>query len=1277
MSRAPVSCTLDDVAKACLTTRSKLQLLLVKEGLHDESVEGTGSHATLTSAAALKKIITYYKQHEGKRGAGDVDFEWLEAQLPAGEDTKVEAQSISLVGIGRTREKAVAQAEPSGYGFLKAAHSKDGHHFWISDLPEHAQRFLQVKDKRAGTLPEICPQLRFTARHNNKGWRAADVAPMPRLWSRALVRIEADAQAKVPGITEGIHLWAEGDVEEGYYVARVWPAMPTDVGASNRKAPACIVQPIEPFEWDVSPIDNGGEVEKGAEVFTPLLKDTAARIIAAIERKALTPETIERVFSKIEAHSLFLSKAVHRRVVDHCIQSPAVARADTVRGLLMAGKVEEARGGALVLQAIVALLDQLEGISVDLETDGEAIWELGVAQPPAVVETYTRASLDEGLRRLRAESPGFWIGHNLLAWDCPVLAKKDVEIDTRRVWDTLRFEALLSPTRRSLALNTSHKAGDDAVVAYQLFQSQVIRLLLRAHKEPPISLDRLLSPLASRGEVVSALRQLIRDTKPFHPAIKEACHQQKNELLANTPLPPMVQKAKTALDAYPADATVHILYPRALQSLVEQLPRINRVGSEGSLQEQYIREPSASEREDTADYGAQLAAFYRQSCIEAGVQPTVSSLSPWARLYVQEHPHWIVPVTDKLETETRPTRWAIPIEAYEQAALNPPEHLLVLAPDLVKASSHVRLARYTDDELSDFIARHHLWASFDGVGSYCRLSEKQAAELSAPRKTPFTGEAIKWLQRTVLGHYVLHAYSPNALQRIHDGRPEGCSWDEVTLDDVPVASVATIKINRGGQSVASHHQRLNPDTRQRAPYWAVQELLLAQVASEVGERAPIILLTRGDDDIAALRSFFRRRDWYIPQGGSLRRRVELVEAGTSSRRLLIVPREQWHELLSLEPAVPMRLVVEALPIKRHQAFRRGEIQREQLDALPAEGDIDASGEAQDELDATESEELEAEAAEGTEESGERPYALQDGLFLTAPLLRWLAHAAALLSPNAPLLTLDPRVEPIALPTDVKVRTLRISAYTKEAYEACLNEAANFFPAPVRVEDIDLPENWKETLEHVFLPEGASFHDYQDPYLEPIMRRDRDVLVELPTGSGKSVLFQAPALYHGLRHGLLSIVITPLKALMVDQAHALYQKGFLSSVDYVSGDLPQIEVRDIYRRVASGEIVMLYLAPERFRSRSFMTALKKRLEIDGTFCYYVFDEAHCVSLWGLDFRPDYGRAMDFVNKDRQQGRDHPFPCVLLSATITEQIYEYLDHTLLPFSRTDSKHNQPHP
>jgi len=270
-----------------------------------------------------------------------------------------------------------------------------------------------------------------------------------------------------------------------------------------------------------------------------------------------------------------------------------------------------------------------------------------------------------------------------------------------------------------------------------------------------------------------------------------------------------------------------------------------------------------------------------------------------------------------------------------------------------------------------------------------------------------------------------------------------------------------------------------------------------------------------------------------------------------------------------------------------------------------------------------------------------------------------------LAENGSLWVLDPRVVPIDLPGAVDLEAYRVPAYHADAYEATFEEAERYFASPPRPEDLELPDGWQKTLAQVFLPQkedgspGEFYPDSQEPYLTPIMRRESDVLVELPTGTGKSVLFQAPALYHGLQHGLLSIVVTPLNALMVDQVRSLHEKGFLSSVEFINSDLPRVEIRDIYRRIASGSVSLVYVAPERFRTRSFVRAVESRLRDDGTLCYFVFDEAHTVSLWGLDFRPDFLRAKDFVNEKRQDPGVSSFPCVMLSATITEQIYEHLD------------------
>ena len=131
------------------------------------------------------------------------------------------------------------------------------------------------------------------------------------------------------------------------------------------------------------------------------------------------------------------------------------------------------------------------------------------------------------------------------------------------------------------------------------------------------------------------------------------------------------------------------------------------------------------------------------------------------------------------------------------------------------------------------------------------------------------------------------------------------------------------------------------------------------------------------------------------------------------------------------------------------------------------------------------------------------------------------------------------------------------------------------------------------------------------------------------------------------------MISPLRALMQDQVDALWNKGFYSNVEFLSGDKSHVEIRDIYRRISGGEVTLLYITPERFRSRSFENCLLTRLDADSGLEYVVFDEAHCISQWGQEFRPDYlnaGRKVAGYSGVYQMRK------LLFSATISEQVFE---------------------
>ncbi|MCP2727494.1 DNA helicase RecQ [Limnofasciculus baicalensis] len=191
------------------------------------------------------------------------------------------------------------------------------------------------------------------------------------------------------------------------------------------------------------------------------------------------------------------------------------------------------------------------------------------------------------------------------------------------------------------------------------------------------------------------------------------------------------------------------------------------------------------------------------------------------------------------------------------------------------------------------------------------------------------------------------------------------------------------------------------------------------------------------------------------------------------------------------------------------------------------------------------------------------------------------------------------------------------------------------------------QSLEEALKHFFGYD--TFRLAQEKIVEEALQ-NRDLLIIMPTGGGKSLCFQLPAL---LKPGVM-IVVSPLISLMQDQVDALIDNGI--GATFLNSTLSWDEVRSRENAILNGKIKLLYVAPERLLGEKFgpfLEMLRSQIGISA----FAIDEAHCVSEWGHDFRPEYRQ----IKQLRQRYPD--IPVLALTATATKRVQQDIVQQLM--------------
>ena len=194
--------------------------------------------------------------------------------------------------------------------------------------------------------------------------------------------------------------------------------------------------------------------------------------------------------------------------------------------------------------------------------------------------------------------------------------------------------------------------------------------------------------------------------------------------------------------------------------------------------------------------------------------------------------------------------------------------------------------------------------------------------------------------------------------------------------------------------------------------------------------------------------------------------------------------------------------------------------------------------------------------------------------------------------------------------------------------------------------------------HEGLQKWFGFSSFRSYGGEPLQEKavstaieNKSLLAVFPTGGGKSLAFQLPALMAGENTGALTVVISPLQSLMKDQVDNLEKKGVIEAAT-INGLLDPIERAKSFERVENGTASILYISPESLRSKSI-----ERLILGRKVARFVIDEAHCFSSWGQDFRVDYLYIADFIKMIQDEKHlQWSIPVSCFTATAKPQVIE---------------------